>query len=435
MDKEKKKNNIKLLVGAIILTLVVVLGTTYAWLRITRNSNVINKIKAGSLEMILDDSTTDGIKLINEVPKSYRQGMETKEYTFTLTNTGTTNNNYSIYLDDVLTFTNDENQEVTITDDNKLADTKIRYILLKDDEVAAASKSKLLSNTIERSIAGGKITSKQRIKYSLRIWIDSKAGDNNTQDEVMGKLFNAKLRVEASQATEKEDVKVSFSDDSWETIYNNVKAGKGELYNVGDTKILLNNWEVRLVNTTPCSKMNLDEYSESACGFVVEFQTPLGEYKMNNTATNVGGWTNSYARGTLSSFYSYLQTELNDYVADTKVISSSGLSDIENGADFLTSTDKLYILSPIEVFGSMPTGYNDFSLSYTRQLDYYEKIGVNIENTSGAIKYKDNNPVSWWFRTAMATNSYAFYVLFEDTFSNDGANSNLRYIFPVFRIG
>ncbi|MDO5003333.1 MAG: BspA family leucine-rich repeat surface protein [bacterium] len=218
MDKGKKKNNIKLLVGAIILTLVVVLGTTYAWLRITRNSNVINKIKAGSLEMILDDSTTDGIKLINEVPKSYRQGMETKEYTFTLTNTGTTNNNYSIYLDDVLTFTNDENQEVTITDDNKLADTKIRYILLKDDEVAAASKSKLLSNTIERSIDGGKITSKQTIKYSLRIWIDSKAGDNNTQDEVMGKLFNAKLRVEASQTVNKGDYQVTFNTDGGSSI-------------------------------------------------------------------------------------------------------------------------------------------------------------------------------------------------------------------------
>ncbi len=194
--KENKSKSLLLLVIGISLTIVAVVGVTYAWFRVTRSSDTINKIKAGSLEMTLDDTATEGIKLLNEVPKSYLQGMKTEEYTFTLTNTGTTTNDYTIYLDDVLKFTNDANQEVTITDDTKLEDTKIRYILLKDGEGAASTKSKLLSAATERIIDTGKIASNQTIKYSLRMWIDSRA-----ENEVMGKMFNAKLRVEATQST------------------------------------------------------------------------------------------------------------------------------------------------------------------------------------------------------------------------------------------
>ena len=204
MEEKKKIGNAKLLVIAIVLILVVIIGTTYAWYRITRSSDTINKIKAGSLEMTLDDTATEGIKLLNEVPKSYSQVMKTEEYTFTLTNTGTTTNDYTIYLDDVLKFTDDQGKEITITDDTKLEDTKIRYILLKDGESAASTKSKLLSAATERIIDTGKIDKNQTIKYSLRMWIDSRA-----ENEVMGKMFNAKLRVEASQSTTNEEPEVT----------------------------------------------------------------------------------------------------------------------------------------------------------------------------------------------------------------------------------
>ena len=197
--KEKITIDTKSLIIVIVALLIAILiGLSYAWFGIVRNSNSINKIKAGSLEMTLDDTATEGIKLLNEVPRSYLQGMKTEEYTFTLTNTGTTTSDYTIYLDDVLTFTDEQGKEVTITDENKLEDTKIRYILLKDDEKAAANKSKLLSESAERSIDTGKITKNQTIKYSMRVWIDSRA-----ENEVMGKKFNAKLRVEASQVTTK----------------------------------------------------------------------------------------------------------------------------------------------------------------------------------------------------------------------------------------
>ena len=84
------KNNKKILVVALVLTLVVIIGTTYAWLNITKKSGIVNKITAGNLELTLDDTTSEGIKLLKEIPRSYRQGMTTKEYTFTLTNKSST---------------------------------------------------------------------------------------------------------------------------------------------------------------------------------------------------------------------------------------------------------------------------------------------------------------------------------------------------------
>ena len=190
MEEKKKIGDRKLLLIAIVLILVVIIGTTYAWYRITRSSDAINKIKAGSLEMTLDDTATEGIKLLNEVPRSYRQGMETTEYTFTLTNKNSTSS-YSLSLKDLAKYINDENEEVTVADENRIADSKIRYILLKNGEEATADKSKILT---DRVIDTGTIEKGQTIKYSLRVWIDSRA-----ETDIMGKIFNAQLNIEATQ--------------------------------------------------------------------------------------------------------------------------------------------------------------------------------------------------------------------------------------------
>ncbi len=184
------KNNKKILVVALVLTLVLIVGTTYAWLRLTKNSNTVNKITAGNLDLVLDDTTSEGIKLVNDVPKSYRQGMETIEYTFTLTNNSTISN-YKLSLVDLEKYTNEDGNEIVVADENKIDDAKIRYILLKDGEEASADKSKILT---DRVIDSGTIKKGQTISYTLRLWIDSRA-----ENEVMGKIFNAQLSLVAEQ--------------------------------------------------------------------------------------------------------------------------------------------------------------------------------------------------------------------------------------------
>ena len=190
MEEKKKIGNAKLLIVAFVLTVAIIFGSTYAWVRLTKTSTIENKITAGDLELVLDDTTSEGITLVNEVPKSYKQGMTTNEYTFTLTNKNSTSS-YSLSLKDLTTYTNDNNEEVTVADENRIDDSKIRYILLKDGEVATADKSKILT---DRVIDSGTIEKGQTIKYSLRVWIDSKS-----ETDIMGKIFNAQLNIEATQ--------------------------------------------------------------------------------------------------------------------------------------------------------------------------------------------------------------------------------------------
>ena len=196
MEEKKKIGNVKLLMVAFVLTVAIIFGSTFAWFTLTKTSEKVNTIKAGSLSMELDDKASDGILLQKAIPMSYQQGVATTEYTFTLKNNGS-KGDYTISLLDEATYTDDEGAQVTIEDTNRIADTKIRYILLKDGEVAEASKSMLLSEAANRVIDSGTIANGTTITYSLRIWIDSKA-----ENEVMGQIFNARLQLDATQHQE-----------------------------------------------------------------------------------------------------------------------------------------------------------------------------------------------------------------------------------------
>ena len=166
MEEKKKFQKLPIVVLALVIVLLV--GVTFAWFTLSLTGTKVNTIKAGSLNMVLDDAASDGILLINAIPMSYQQGVATTEYTFTLTNNGS-KGDYTISLKDEATYTNANNEQVTIEDTNRIADTKIRYILLKDGEVAEASKSMLLSEAVNRVIDSGTIESGTTINYSLRI--------------------------------------------------------------------------------------------------------------------------------------------------------------------------------------------------------------------------------------------------------------------------
>ena len=66
----------------------------------------------------------------------------------------------------------------------------------------------------------------------------------------------------------------TFADDSWETIQTNVRSGNTSQYNVGDTRnvrIGNNEYTLRLANKTTISDCSNSSFSQTACGFVVEF--------------------------------------------------------------------------------------------------------------------------------------------------------------------
>ena len=276
----------------------------------------------------------------------------------------------------------------------------------------------------------------------------------------------------------------SFAQDSWETIAANVKDGNTSMYEVGDTKCVKvegitpqidtgcddGEFAVRLVNKSTPSECNTPGFSQTACGFVIEFTSvikkhnmnPAGEYKELNYATgwNIDGWPTTamykYINGIknnitwdrTNTLFSKLDSNLQNVIIDTYTVSGHGSIRGEQNSE---SYDKLYLLSTKEVWGDCGDGTNgtancyDTAINVTRQLDWYNadiKSGRTQVTTKNYGSTLINTPIKYyqaaqeyWLRSASSGTSNTFSVVF----SNGSRNSYSAYygvgIAPAFRIG
>lgn len=264
---------------------------------------------------------------------------------------------------------------------------------------------------------------------------NSKLSSTNVKDAIDEVNTKATTKLEEAKASCPDGKKCitepsSFESDSWETIANAVRL-KDYPYKVGDSKSVdmgdFGTKYVRISNTTECTN---GEASETACGFVLEFGI-ITEYNMNSTDTNVGGWSASelrdYVNGTI---YNALPSDLQNVIATTTVVSGHGST---SGETNFISRDKLYLLSPKEVWNS---GYGyDSAESETRQLDYYKNAQESLEWAKGTCKmYSGTSCFSWWLRSASET-SVTHYFIVKASGSYNGSHANVvRGVSPAFRI-
>ena len=200
--------------------------------------------------------------------------------------------------------------------------------------------------------------------------------------------------------------------------------------------------------STP-NECNDSNFSQSACGFVVEFTDIITNHKMKTSNTNIGGWPRSAMHPFLNdenldglngkelSIMKVLPDDLKSVIIDTKTVSGSGYQDT---VEYFTSTDKLYLLSTAEIWsqGTSNKINYDTARDKTRQLDYYKEKGVttNREDWNGAIKKDSTGSASWWWlRSVYSYSKNGFYAV---TGSGDQGNvwvlSNSD-VSPAFRIG
>ena len=242
---------------------------------------------------------------------------------------------------------------------------------------------------------------------------------------------------------------VSFATDSWETIITAVKENNISKYNVGDTKEIdmgtYGTHTLRIANTSTPSECSTSGFSQTACGFVLEFadiitthnMNPAGEYNgtQYSNGHNIGGWPNSSMRTFVNNdIYNSLPSDLKNGIIDTTVVSGHGST---SGETNFTSTDKLYLLSTAEVWaqGSSNTIEYDTARDVTRQLDYYKNLGTSTSNYSGAIKKNGTSNSYWWLRAARSSNTYDFlYVSISGDWTNSYAG-NTDGVAPAFRLG
>ena len=241
---------------------------------------------------------------------------------------------------------------------------------------------------------------------------------------------------------------ISFATDSWSTIVDAVQRGNTSNYNVGDTKTIdmgtLGTHTLRIANKSTPSECSGSGFSQTACGFVIEFADIITRHQMNpytdgetNGDGNKGGWPASEMRTYVNSdIYNALPTDLKSAIINTTVVSGYGKNDSSN----FTSTDKLYLLSPHEVWqdvdGNTSIGidYNDKAYNNTRQLDYYSSQNITTSNYSGAIKQRNGSNSYWWLRSAYSYDNYFYMVTYNGSYSGSISNTTSD-VSPAFRIG
>ena len=242
----------------------------------------------------------------------------------------------------------------------------------------------------------------------------------------------------------------SFATDSWATIRKAARTNNTTAYHVGDTRDIdlgsFGIYKIRITNMSKPSECSSPEFSQTACGYVFEFERIITTHLMNtytqngnvNGDGNRGGWEYSSIRTYLNNeIYNAFPDELKNIIIDTKVVSGHGSKDTAN----IVTTDKLYLLSTHEVWEDVDGDEND-GISYydtayynTRQLDYYKNLNTNSSSFSGARKRDKVIFNIWWLRSSYYMNEYNYYRVLAGGNTSIGWPTYENGISPAFRIG
>lgn len=232
----------------------------------------------------------------------------------------------------------------------------------------------------------------------------------------------------------------AFSEDSWDIIANNISSGK---YRIGDTKCVTldgltstnsngcqtGDFLVRLVNTSSPDVCFKDGFSESACGFVVEF-VDLFNFRPSNLP-NYAFDTNT-AKNLETKVYQKLPTLLKENIPCTNVGSAS--YDTYSVGAYKTVSAKIfmfdmheYLLDPEKKFP-----HRD-AYDYERQLDYYKNL-ISSDTNALLIKKYNNTNTGYYSRTLHANNEYIYGINSKGAITSHYNDTNFKMALG-FRIG
>lgn len=304
---------------------------------------------------------------------------------------------------------------------------------------------------------------------------------------------NSTNNDESKDDNENNNQTSSFSKDSWGTIIGNVRAENTDQYKVGDTKEIdlgtLGKHTLRIANKSNPAECKTDSktFSQTACGFVVEFADIIElkkivdwnytrylcyEHKEQQTCGDKQFIETVYPENSLSDYINYhlynaiiiAEPMLKKGIMNTKVS-----WDDKNSTNYThgfkieipeATTQYVYLLSLREIYNvSMsPKERSDGTWSYpsassmneTRQLDYYKSVGVTasmfnigtvdtITNEKNVIKKYNGTATAWWTRSMNYDGG--FYNVEEDgnipridSWGNLTNQSEEYGVSPAFRI-
>ena len=221
-------------------------------------------------------------------------------------------------------------------------------------------------------------------------------GNSNTQTVLIG-MQTVDIRLLDSV----------FANNSWETIIAACRSGSVPgSWAVGDSKTMtINgaNYQIDIIGKSH------DDYTDGSGKAPLTFQLHdcYADVKaMNSSNTNSGGWKNSAMRTTyLPAILALMPTEVQNGIRGVSKKATVG----GTSSTIETVSDKLFLLSEVEIFGS--TSYS--AAGEGTQYDYY-KAG------NSKVKKQNGSAALWWERSPYASNSARFCLVLSDGNANHG---------------
>lgn len=205
---------------------------------------------------------------------------------------------------------------------------------------------------------------------------------------------------------------------SWDNIAAVSKFGQAPNYwKVGDKKNITVNgvtYAAQIIGFDHDTLTTADG-SRTKAGITFQLVDCLNTtYSMNGSNTNVNGWRGSTMRtSTMATLLNQLSSDLKSVLKFVNKVTSVG----NNNSGLETTSDKLFLLSEIEVFGATQYSY----AGEGKQYEYYTAGNSTIKKVNGSAN-------AWWERSPDSGNTSYFCRV---TNGGDASFSNASYSFGV----
>lgn len=200
-------------------------------------------------------------------------------------------------------------------------------------------------------------------------------------------------------------VGATLNDTTWENINMVSKLGMAkQFWSVGDTKTISvngTNYEFQIIGFN-----HDDKTAGGKAGITFQMVDCLSTtYNMNSSNTNNGGWKNSAMRSRMSTFLSQLPSDLQSVIKAVNKLVSVG----NNTSTIETVSDKLFLLSEVEIFGSTTYSFAGEGSQY----DWYKAGNTKVKKVNGSAN-------TWWERSPRSGDAGAFCAVGSAGRANDG---------------
>ena len=243
----KKKKYVIVAVTIILISIISLIGASYALLTLTVEGDKKITLTAGILKV--DFSEGDTINLDNTAPISDSKGQKTTPYTFTITNTGNINAYYHVSLEEDINNTLDNSYlKMRITGSNGYDSGVVRV-----SNYGKGTFEIIGEDTLEPS---------KDVTYELRMWLDENAGN-----EAQGKIHQSKIVV-TSYDRESNSPNAPVLDNGMIPVtYNGTNWIKADVTNTNNDWYNYN--EQKWANAVTVSSSTRDTYKNASNGTVV----------------------------------------------------------------------------------------------------------------------------------------------------------------------